>query len=205
MPLTALDQNILEAIRSYCAKFNEAEKALKENEILTLEGLAFPVVNELRYAGQHLTRIIEQGSHEEVIRCLKEGERHARRAIYDAYDASILFFLDDMIAFDTDFKDICISPVYPGYIKRKQQVNEIQKQIAQEDRTRDKDEFLQQKKEQLETLKIISEELPPARQELNKLKEQAKIKSRRWWARIYISLFSVLLAGATALIKFQYF
>lgn len=97
--------------------FAEAEKAIKQNERLTLS-IPLPAINQLRYAAYHLIKIAQgissdnEGNSYHKERALA----HCERARFDALDGIIYSSLD----FITAFQKLCrsrvdLDSVYPDY------------------------------------------------------------------------------------------
>ncbi len=86
-----------------------------------LQGLFIPAVNELRYAGKHLSDYIVSKSIDD----LHKAYPHCIRAKHDAYDCLIQYYLSDFILFCKQYELIVIGDVVPEYRDYKQQVKEI--------------------------------------------------------------------------------
>ena len=95
--------------------YNTAEQDLKtagrETNILMMAG-----VNQCRYAGQHLTRALAATDDETVKGELAAANRHLRRAVYDANDASIQYYLNQIDAFRKRFP-VNLNEIIPDYGK----------------------------------------------------------------------------------------
>ena len=79
-------------IESVAKLFDEAELALKKYERIGLNTLS-SVLNELRYAGQHLIAAEASGEEKVIDEHLYKAERHCVRAKYDAKESTILALL----------------------------------------------------------------------------------------------------------------
>jgi len=72
--------------------FDKAEEAIKEAELIERK-LPIPPINELRYAFYHYLRA--QGNNPEEERSqLDRCKRHCQRALYDAYEIPLLYFIE---------------------------------------------------------------------------------------------------------------
>lgn len=94
--------------------FCSAEQLIKLVENLG-EGIIFPAVNQLRYAGQHLLKsdcIDNQDSKEEHF---KKAKYHCQRAIYDASEMGIIHYLEEIRIFKDDYKQVIIVNIVPNY------------------------------------------------------------------------------------------
>jgi len=73
-------------------RFSEAEIALKKYERIGLSTLS-SVLNELRYAGQHILAADATAVEEEISEHLYKAERHCARAKFDAKESTVLALL----------------------------------------------------------------------------------------------------------------
>ncbi len=176
-------------------QFERAEQAIKHIEVFELEGVVVPAINELRYAGKHLSQAVTTENEEKKIELISKAISHAKRAEYDSYDAGILFCIKMCADFDTYYKNVVISSIYPNFNTDKRTINKIKKEIAQEDRTR-KEEYFDRKKQQFTQLSTIYEEWDSCKDELNKLitqqKKQNIISYLGWIIAICIGLLSYI-------------
>ena len=95
--------------------FNQAERAIRRNERLTL---AFPVapVNQLRYAGFHLARSAVTQDNAVRLDELKKAENHCLRAWFDAFDDIVVRLLDFVREFQLrKFPEEAVLHYYPAY------------------------------------------------------------------------------------------
>lgn len=93
------------------ALFVKAEGAIKKVEHVNSE-LVIPAVNQLRYAGNHLTRYLDgfKNLHE-----LDAVAKHCQRAVYDAYEAAIISALLEYDKFCDDYRMVVISDIVNDY------------------------------------------------------------------------------------------
>lgn len=94
--------------------FRSAEQTIKLVENLS-EGIIFPAVNQLRYAGQHLLKsdCIDKPDLKEEH--LKKAKYHCQRAIYDASEMGIIHYLGKIRIFNDDYKQVVITEILPSY------------------------------------------------------------------------------------------
>lgn len=99
--------------------FADAELAIKKAEFIfvnddtaDIDGLLFPPVNELRYAGKHLSEAACGNNPEENY---AKAEHHCKRALYDALDASLLFLLYKIDLFLLEYRGYIVKKVIPEY------------------------------------------------------------------------------------------
>lgn len=85
-------------LQQVVALFDQAENVLKEVEKICGD-LSVPSINELRYVGYHIARGIVAHNDKAFFSEIKKAENHCKRAIYDAYEVGILYFLDEIKCF----------------------------------------------------------------------------------------------------------
>lgn len=191
-----VDADIEYAFQEYANMYCQAEKALKFTEIHTLQGITIAAVNQLRYAGQHLARILLLSDKEKILHEIETGKNHAKRAIYEAYDAAILFYLKQFKQFNEEFKAIPITPSYPRYTEDKARLHTLMSDIAAEDRENG-EEYIEQKKQQLIIVREIVNQCDSAREELNKQKRAKRTSAMRFFVTFAIAFMGLLIALAT--------
>ncbi|MCC6598083.1 MAG: hypothetical protein IT559_04780 [Alphaproteobacteria bacterium] len=143
--------------------FNKAEAAIKKIE--HEEGLDFPSVNQLRYVGRHLIDFLNNNDVEE----LRKAKRHCKRAIYDANDIGIQFYIEDIDLFKDDYKDVVIQDVltkYLDYLDDRDAAEDFLEHGRQAGD--DRDAFYEAAGEHYEKLKIAARDMERCREELNK-------------------------------------
>ncbi len=143
--------------------FQKAEKAVKEVEYIHLE-LTVPAVNELRYAGYHVSNYLENTERTDE---LNRAVGHCKRAIYDAYEASILYNIKGFRAFKRDYASVVVSEVLADYNDLHYKVTTILKFVQSVDKEA-KDQHYAVCSQYHDELKDIIEKLDSARDELNK-------------------------------------
>jgi len=109
---------LLEEIAEVSKLFALAEKKIKQIEHLG-QGILFPSVNQLRYVAFHLIRIINKKSDitEDVIKNeIYEAKYHCQRAIYDASEGGIIYYLEEIRIFKKDYKLVIIPDIVDSYL-----------------------------------------------------------------------------------------
>ncbi len=161
---TTIERAINFELKTYNEAFSAAEKALKENELTDIEnGLNVAVLNELRYAGKHATRVskylleLQKTSPENIEECnnialnawkeLLSAIGHAKRAEYDAFDASLMYYLIKCNEFTELFQSTNVERYIPEYTAHKKELIRIKNTIAQE--SRGSEDYFKHKKEQV--------------------------------------------------------
>ena len=129
----------------------------------------------MRYAGYHLKNFIKNPSNRDELR---RAESHCKRAIYDAYEASIIFYLETFKQFKEDYSNVTISDVLPQYLDYKLLFEEVIDFIETIDKE-SKDEVYERCHNYNKNLREVIKKIENAREELNKnvKKERNKILS----------------------------
>lgn len=110
--------------------FRQAETQLKQAEEID-RNLAIPAVNELRYVAFHLIKALSGQAGEEFQADLERAENHAKRAIYDATEASILCLLEKAEVYQSEFQGLeCTTEVLPDYVDLLKDLEKIRRGIA---------------------------------------------------------------------------
>jgi hypothetical protein len=97
--------------------FKVAEQKIKEIE--RFEGSLFiPSVNQLRYVGYHLIKALCSEDEDSFKVEIDKAENHCHRAIYDAHELGILFYLEKIKIFQENYKNslAIVREVIPTYV-----------------------------------------------------------------------------------------
>ncbi len=173
--------------------FKKAEKAVKEVEYIHAE-LTMPAVNELRYAGYHVSNYLENT---ERVDELNRAVGHCKRAIYDAYEASILYNIKEFRAFKEDYGTVVISEVLADYSHLHYRVTNILEFLRSIDKET-KDQHYAACNQYHKEIKDIIIKLDSAREELNK-----KIRIERKKSFLAVAGMAVaILSAAIALLAY---
>lgn len=111
--------------------FDTAERYIKTVELCRSE-VPFPAINELRYAGHHLLKGLvadEQGESEASEREFHDARDHRHRAMCEASEAGIGYYLDLFKAFELDYREISIPRVVPDHIKMRKLAKRAQQEL----------------------------------------------------------------------------
>ncbi len=117
--------------------FNEAEIAIKEIEDFGSE-LVVPAVNQLRYCGNHLVRYLSDTDNKEE---LEDSVKHCKRAVYDAYEASIVYHLLEFKIFKEDYRKVQVAIVIPDYADIQQDIRQARDFIRNNNESKTRGEF----------------------------------------------------------------
>ncbi|MCY4588199.1 MAG: hypothetical protein OXB98_19390 [Bryobacterales bacterium] len=179
--------------------YNEAERFIKEVEVVEA-AVAFPAINQLRYAGHHLLKALVSEAREDFQTELNDIRDHCHRAMYEAAEAGIGYLLELFTTFETDFKDIIVTDTVSDYSEiralRQAAASELYK--GRVDRSSPVEQVRHYMNRYRE-LKQGVDKLEASRSELNKVKMREVKSSRRF---VYQVLFwiSVVLIGIAGLI-----
>lgn len=157
-------------------KFKLAEKAIKTIEVYH-DDLVIPAVNQLRYAGFHLTKYLvnqEDGTQ------LPKAAFHCERAAYDALETGLTYLAEQFQTFEDDYHDVQIVPQVPEFHEFKREYREIQAFVIEHSNNEERQSHTEECFMHYERLKEIVEELDLTRDELNKEKDKQRTSSRRF-------------------------
>ncbi|MDD4029773.1 MAG: hypothetical protein PHX86_08765 [Caldisericia bacterium] len=79
--------------------------------------LFFPIVNELRYCGNHVLNALALTNAEDIDCQLMEAEDHCNRAKYDAYECSIIVLTRKFEKFYDIYKTVGIPTIIPNFVE----------------------------------------------------------------------------------------
>lgn len=169
--------------------FSEAENKVKEAE--EIDGaISVPSINELRYVGYHLTRALANEDPVEVEQELIKAANHARRAIYDASEAQIIFLLEKVKDFQIRHRQSAsVTEVISDYITLMECAEAAKGQIAtvrNKNIPVDRPEYYQLCQPHIDSLKKIVLRL--------ELSEPEIYKKERKSARNYIITIAALVS-----------
>jgi hypothetical protein len=195
MEIPFIDESFLDKIKEYVALFDEAEQGLKQSEMFSEIGVITPAINELRYTAKHIATALCKQDANVSNKCLDEAIIHAKRAIYDVYDAQIMFFVQMYHGFQNDYKDIPITEEIQNYNALNQEIKSIINSIGKENRE-NKEIYVDEKRKQLDRIKDIYENCVSARDELNK--RVRSVSKSTAWNRFFVLLAIISLIIAVA-------
>lgn len=187
----------------YRNAFETAEKYLKEAELFVkdmsglsgndLQGLLFPAVNELRYAGCHAARVLALDA-DERDEAYREAVRHCQRSCYDALDTQIQFCLGECRRFQEDYRLVVIGGIVHDYqsdcLKLKQ-CNQM------ETRSEDRGQYWESLVPIVADLKEICSKWMIGREELNKVLEEKR--NARW--RQFLTSYGTMISAIAAVVS----
>jgi DNA polymerase III psi subunit len=172
--------------KEFANLFTEAERLEKELEIES-SSYFHPSINELRYAGKHISHYLvsrENSAYDKAV-------SHVLRAIYDARDMLLLLNLEKINIFEKTYKSISIVASISNWAQIRARINRIKKLSSNPDFKNNRKEF----DDIYNELKNIWELLEAAVPELDKQRNFNK-KS------FIITIVSMIVAIASAIIAF---
>ncbi|MDR1936260.1 MAG: hypothetical protein LBS49_11900 [Candidatus Accumulibacter sp.] len=185
--------------------FREAERCLKRLEDETEDGLDITAVNQLRYVAFHLFAALCASEEGDENKKKEEGRKlkaHLDRAIYDACDGLVQFYLEQIKSFQEDYRSVVITDVlskYFGLLRSADDAHELINQ-ARAGKGERRGEFSGSVMTASETLKCVCAELVYAREELNKKiraqkeeKEEKRRTTKQWCWGIALAVITILI------------
>ncbi len=158
--------------------FRLAEEKIKLVENLN-QALSIPAINELRYAGFHMSQFLAGGDKAEEQ--LSKAESHCKRAIYDAVEAGVTHQLEVIAKFQDDFRLLIISETIPDYRKIKEEANDARDLILEPRAPEEREAYYEKCSEHLENLRKAQKKLDLYREDLLKALKRQSNKSLVTW------------------------
>lgn len=88
--------------------FPRAERLIKHVEQIN-DGVSIPGINQLRYVGSHMLKAQTARNDDEKAVELAKAMNHCERAIYDAAECGILYYLAQLQIFELDYRQEVIT------------------------------------------------------------------------------------------------
>lgn len=177
----------IEALREL---FSKAEQRLKVIETWPNNGLAIPVVNQLRYVGYHLLEhLTGRGTND-----LDKAKRHCERAIYDAYELELSFYIETFYEFCRNYDSkIEISGTVPSYLDWVQAHQDAQELISTHHQNDGRGDHYKLLEPHIDRLAEVDRKLPLAQEQLNKRVQKLSASKRN---KIILAVVSTIIALA---------
>lgn len=179
--------------------FSLAEKKIKLIEHLG-EGLTFPAVNQLRYVAFHLLRADSATEVDIKKEEYRKAKNHCQRAIYDAVESGLIYYLEEFKIFQNDYKTIIISDVVTDYLEIRIFANEVSdfiSVITKEsigDHCNNRGDQYRKSTADFKRLKDYDTLLNNARPELNKKIQKSREKFLMSIAALIIASLGIIIA-----------
>lgn len=183
-------------INEACLLFDEAEKKIKYIEMIG-EDLPIPAINELRYAGCHITRSWSLQNDPEGLEEVNRAIKHGKRANYDAIEIGILYYLENLRQFQEDYRMTEISSSFPEYIELCNDAEKASQMVLNRD-IESRGDFWENLYDDFRKMEKNFKKLKVVRPELNKkLKthEQDKRKHRQRMAATFLAIIVTIVMG----------
>jgi hypothetical protein len=183
-----LDNGAFEALGKL---WRTADQRIKRSERLQTI-LSLPAVKEIRDAGYHLLLAIEAIDRKTELEELNRASRHVIRASYDAVESEVLYLLERIRLFKSDYRMIEIKVDGLDYQGIRKRAREAKRLIidAQCDRET-RDQHYARLLSHCDQLSSDLDQLDDSRDELNK-----KLRGTRW--RIVAAVLGILVAAFAA-------
>lgn len=189
-------QGYQEKIKEISEQYQSAEDCIKTFEGWFHEdglGIFTPAINQLRYAGYHLLRAMNENPPNESE--LNKSLNHCLRASLDASEASAIAALSSYNEFRRRFCKIPISDVVKNYGEIAKRFRELKRLVSKLDGTKTKDRI-----EQHDTLISAAKQALEDMDVLLGSEEELKIRARRdrlraWLIPILTSVFGALVGA----------
>lgn len=183
-------------IKQYRAEYAKADIFCQKVQDFIREA-GIPAMNELRNAGHHFLKSVDDNGKMINPNELTRAINHAKRACYEAGEAGILIALDEIHAFKEDFRGIRISQAVPGFVEMMAKASEARDTITQsraneEDKTRDH----QARMDAFDELRGICRILEAARDECQALVSEAVTASRRFYIGLVVTIALAVIGWA---------
>ena len=179
--------------------FSDAEKRIKIVEHVVGE-LTVPAINQLRYVAYHILKADNTEDSNLKKEELRKAKNHCQRAIYDAAEVGIIYFLEKIKEFKNDYSTQPISGALPNYSDIYNTAREAATFIASankdniNDHENNRGDNYKQSIELFKKLQVACDALDNARPELNK-------KMERWRVGFALGLGALLLAALGIIIN----
>jgi hypothetical protein len=191
LPSPSKSVNIV-TLSQFRAEYQKADDFCQEVTSF-IDAAGIPAINELRNAGHHLLRALDDDGKVKDIDDLIAARNHARRASYEACEAGNLFALGIIAKFKEDYATISVDGTVPDYTGLLKKAKAAQKSVEQgrqngldraDDHTVRIDAFRE--------LRECAETLELAREEMNKKIDPASFARKTLWIGIVAIVVAVI-------------
>ena len=105
--------SVLPTIEHFRELYNKADSFARKVALANLEA-EIPVHNELRYAGHHFLKSLDDQGNIRHAEELRRAIAHCERAMYEAAETGIVAILDELKNFETEYRGIVIGKIIPN-------------------------------------------------------------------------------------------
>ncbi len=183
-------------IADFRAEYAKADALVQEVQLFRNKA-GIPAILELRNAGQHLLKAIDDQGHlvdqDELVSAIS----HTRRACYEATEAGIMIALAIVKKFKDDYPKTPVAGIIPDYVNKLCRCDDGLRAIEkgrQPGFNRDADH--QARIEVFRELKAFCRDLDVGREEMNKKVAEATKAARRFTVQIVLGLIALLITVA---------
>ncbi len=179
--------------------YSTAETFIKEVELCASD-IAFPAINELRYAGHHLLKGLASDDRAKFGAELNDARDHCHRAMYEASEAGIAYLVELLRTFETDYKDVPVKETVSNYIEIRKSAVSVVKKLSEGRLNRTSpEEQVRKYMEMFRTLQSGVDTLEASRCELNKVKRKQAREDQKFIIRV-VSWAAAALIGIAGIL-----
>ena len=193
------DDDGKKSIKDFRELYSSAEEFAREVSEFMSE-ISIPAYNELRYAGYHLSKSINDcgvlSNQEELRRALS----HCERAQYEASESGIITALEIIKSFKEDYRNLVVKEIvedYPNILRRADEATKIIVSGRGDNKTHPQRAAHYMKI--FRELKNDSETLEYNRDDLNAMLRRERIKTRRFITRTLITVLGITVGTVVSL------
>ena len=179
-------------IKKFKELYNTADQFSREVSEFRSE-VAIPAYNELRYAGYHLKKAIDDEGVVSDVEEIRKAISHCERALYEASEAGIIKTLSIINIFKDDYKNLVVGEIVKDYsdiLKQAQDGKALLSQGRGDDRTHPERSLLYMAT--FEKLKGSCDKLEYNRDDLNAKALSIKRENIRWIVGIILALITLV-------------
>ena len=174
--------------------YGTAETFIKEVELCASD-IAFPAINQLRYAGHHLLKGLASKDQQTYDDELDNARDHCHRAMYESSEAGISYLLELLKTFEADYKNVPVIETMPDYINIRKSAALTIKKLSEGRLNRPStEEQVCAYMEMFRDLKDGVDTLEASRSELNKANRKQLREDRQFTIRVVIGIAAALIA-----------
>lgn len=178
-------------ITDYRSEYGRADILLQEVQSFRNKA-GLPAIIELRNAGHHLLRAIDDDGTLISEAELLSAVNHARRACYEATETGIIFAVALVRKFQDDYRSIPVSSIVPDYVSRIRRCQEALRLLEVGRRPDfDRDGDHQDRIDVFREIRPFCDDLDAAREEANKHVAAARVARRRFILQITIATIAL--------------
>jgi hypothetical protein len=160
---------------------------------------AFPAIIELRNAGHHFLKAVDDGGAVVSQHDLDSALSHSRRACFEATEAGIMFALAIVKKFKGDYEAIVVTDVIPDYVARLRRCDDAMTAVDVGRRPGfDRSLDHQDRIDVFRELRAFCRDLDAGRDELNKKIASLRTGNRRFLLTVLLAIVAICVAVGIA-------